>query len=172
MKEYDFTLKFSIPNASDMEQLVERLGSAGCDDALVGTGQTGRLALHFTREAESAIAALKSAIENVREAIPEAKLIEASPDLVGLSDIAELLGFSRQNMRKVMLRQQEVFPPPVHEGNPSIWHLVKVLRAFKERGLYDVDDRLIEVAHTNMTINIARELSDYDQAVAQRLRLA
>ena len=38
--------KLSIRKAqvseSDMDELVERLGEAGCDDALIGTGQSGR----------------------------------------------------------------------------------------------------------------------------------
>jgi hypothetical protein len=35
---------------SDMDALVERLAEEGCDDAWVGVGQLGRLALEFTRE--------------------------------------------------------------------------------------------------------------------------
>lgn len=31
--------------------LVERLGAAGCDDALVGIGRVGHLSLEFTRQA-------------------------------------------------------------------------------------------------------------------------
>lgn len=33
-----------------MDALVERLTEEGCDDAWVGVGQLGRLALEFTRE--------------------------------------------------------------------------------------------------------------------------
>lgn len=50
-------------------------------------------------------------------------MIEAGPDYVGLTEIAELLGISRQAMRKIMATNIEAFPLPVHEGNPSIWHL-------------------------------------------------
>ena len=53
--EYTFTLKYQLADDDrDAKALVERLGEAGCDDALVGIGQPGRLALEFTREAESA----------------------------------------------------------------------------------------------------------------------
>ena len=61
--EYTFTLKYPLAeHDSDPDVLVERLGEAGCDDALVGIGQPGRLALEFTREAESAQVAVRSAL--------------------------------------------------------------------------------------------------------------
>jgi hypothetical protein len=78
--EYDFVLKFKLAEGSaDVNDLVERLGEAGCDDALVGIGQPGRIALNFTREADSAQQAFISALEDVRRAIPDAELIEAKP---------------------------------------------------------------------------------------------
>ncbi|WP_340146689.1 hypothetical protein [Halomonas sp. PA16-9] len=37
--EYIFTLKYQLADSdSDLDALVERLGAAGCDDALVGVG--------------------------------------------------------------------------------------------------------------------------------------
>ncbi|MYE84879.1 MAG: hypothetical protein F4X31_01355 [Gammaproteobacteria bacterium] len=74
MKTYEFTLKFSFPDedhVDGMDELVERLGEVGCDDALVGTGKAGRLALDFCREAESAFEAVSSAIADVKTAIPD-----------------------------------------------------------------------------------------------------
>ena len=44
--EYTFTLKYQLTDDDrDLQALVEHLGEAGCDDALVGIGQPGRLAL-------------------------------------------------------------------------------------------------------------------------------
>src|SRR6476620_74878 len=95
--EYIFTLKYQLADDDrDQVAIVERLGAAGCDDALVGTGVAGRLALDFTREAASAEAALRSALEDVRRAIPGARLTEAGPDYVGLTDVADMLAMSRQ----------------------------------------------------------------------------
>jgi len=71
--EFEFTLKFAIPEALEPEKLEERLFEAGCGDAIPGLGQTGRLALNFTREASSAEAAMASALKDVRKAIPEAR---------------------------------------------------------------------------------------------------
>ncbi|MBP1202924.1 hypothetical protein JOD97_000938 [Duganella sp. 1411] len=82
--EYVFTLNYQLVDGDrDTEALVERLGQAGCEDALVGIGQPGRLALEFTRESDTADAALRSALADVREAIPSATLIELARDLVG-----------------------------------------------------------------------------------------
>jgi hypothetical protein len=86
--EYDFVLKFKLAEGSaDANDLVERLGEADCDDAVVGTGQPGRIALNFTREADSAQQAILSALEDVKRAIPDAELIEVSPDLAGLETL-------------------------------------------------------------------------------------
>jgi hypothetical protein len=47
--------------------------------------------------------AIFSVVQKVRTAIPVAELVEASPDFVGLTDVADLVGCSRQNIRKLML---------------------------------------------------------------------
>ena len=74
-----FTLNYELTSdESDMDTLVERLAEEGCDDALVGVGQPGRLALEFVREAASAHDAIEGAIEDVRRAVPNARLIEAA----------------------------------------------------------------------------------------------
>jgi len=117
MIEYTFTLKYRLSDDDrDANELVERLGEAGCTDALVGVGIAGRLALEFTREAESAQIAVRSALEDVKNAIPSAMLVEVSPDFVGLTEVAEIMGVSRQNMRKLMLANND-FPLPVHAIN-------------------------------------------------------
>lgn len=157
MNEYEFTLKFAIPEAFDREALEARLFEAGCDDALVGTGQQGRVALRFTRASASAGEAVESAIHDVQQALPQARMVEAEPDLVGVSDIAELFAFSRQNMRKLVLTNPESFPLPLHEGRSSLWHLAEVLDWFETRQARAVDPALREVARASMTVNAARE---------------
>jgi hypothetical protein len=93
----------------------------------------------------------------VRTAIPGALLIEASPDFVGLTDVAEIAGFTRQNMRKLMLGNISTFPVAVHEGKPALWHLATVLTWLVEQHERPVDTVLLEVAKTNMHLNIAKE---------------
>ncbi|GKS90944.1 DNA-binding protein [Acidovorax sp. SUPP2539] len=156
--EYTFTLKYQLADDDrDAEALVERLGEAGCDDALVGIGQPGRLALEFTREESSADAAVRSALADVRRAVPSAKLIEVAPDLVGLTDVADIVGVSRQNMRKLMLAHPSSFPTPVHEGSASIWHLADVLVWLQARGSYSLALDVLEVARVALQVNVAKE---------------
>lgn len=156
--EYTFTLKYQLAEDDrDPSDLVERLGEAGCDDALVGIGQPGRLALEFTREADSADEAVRSALADVRSAIPSARLIEVAPDLVGLTDVAEIVGVSRQNMRKLMLAHPGSFPAPVHEGSASLWHLADVLAWLQARGSYSLDKDVLEVARVALQVNVAKE---------------
>jgi hypothetical protein len=62
----------------------------------VGIGQHGRIALNFIRQSESALDAVSSAIFDIKKAIPSVKLIEATPDLVGLTDVDDILGLSRK----------------------------------------------------------------------------
>lgn len=169
--EYEFTLKFKLAAAeASAESLVEQLGEAGCDDALVGVGQPGRIELDFTREAKSASEALLSAIKDVRRAIPDAQLIEASPDYVGLTDVAEMLGVSRQNMRKLMASHLD-FPSPVHEGSSQIWHLEPVLQWMSGRvGSHRIERRLLEIAQVTMQVNLTKELKQLEPAQQERFR--
>jgi len=158
MKEYEFTLKFAIAAELDPETLEARLFEGGCDDALAGLGQKGRLALSFTREAPTAMEALRSAIRDVKQAIPQARLVEAEPDLVGVTDIADLFAFSRQNMRKLLQTHPDSFPLPVHEGRASLWHLADILDWFAQRRRQPVDPVLRETAQASLQVNVEREV--------------
>lgn len=171
MGQYDFTLKFALGQLdANPETCLERLAKEGCDDALVGLGRNGRIALNFTREASTAYDAVLSALSDVKRAIPDAKLIEAGPDLVGLTDIAALLGFSRQNMRMLMVRSGAEFPPPIHDGKPAIWHLFKVLLWLKKQRNHPVDESLLDVARVSMQCNLTKALADIDPNLSLRLR--
>ena len=79
--EYTFTLKYRLSAADqNVDDLIERLGAEGCDDVLVGVGQPGRVALEFTREADSAQAAIQSALVDVKRVMPKAQLLEDAPE--------------------------------------------------------------------------------------------
>ena len=158
MAEYEFTLKFHLPDASvDPEQYMGALAEAGCDDAVVGIGQPGRLALDFTRASSTAFDAIFSAVTAVKAAIPGAELVEASPDFVGLTDVAHLVGCTRQNIRKLMLVNAATFPAAVHDGSQAIWPLRPVLEWFCQTQKRTIDPRLIEVSEATMKVNVARQ---------------
>lgn len=168
--EYIFTLKYQLAEHDrDVNAMVERLGEAGCDDALVGIGQPGQLALEFTREANSAQEAVRSALADVKRAIPSARLIEAAPDFVGLTDVAEIVGVSRQNMRKLMLAHFDSFPAPVHEGSASIWHLAEVLAWLEVKGGYPLERSMLEVSKVALQVNLAKDARRLPTKTAREL---
>ena len=150
---------------------VEALYEAGCDDATIGIGRHGYIALDFDRDAASANAAVESALRDVRKAIPAAKLVEASPDYVGLTEAADIAGFTRQNMRKLMLKGAGSFPVAVHAGNPAVYHLHAVLKWFKDVRKMAVRKDLVDISAVTRQVNLAKELSQLPtQQVSKRLR--
>lgn len=159
MAEYEFTFKFALEDPrEDPEVYVERLAEAGCDDALVGIGKAGRIALEFVREAPTARDAVLGAFADARKALPGAKLIEVTPDLVGLTDIAGIIECTRQNVRKIVLVDAS-FPTAVHEGSAELFHLADVLSWAREnRGSGAFDGRILEVATVNREVNLANQL--------------
>lgn len=170
MHEFEFTLKYTLPDpVEDPAIYLEKLGE-NCNDALVGIGQSGRLALQFNREADSALDAVLSALSDVKEAVPGARMIEAGPDLVGLTDLARLLNCSRQNMRKLMLGNGE-FPAPVHDGKTALWHLQPVLQWLQSKQQKAVEPLLLEVSWVSMQVNLARQSAMLDKTVSERLNL-
>ena len=168
--EYIFTLKYQL--ASDdknRDEIVERLGEQGCDDALVGIGLPGRLALVFTREADTAEAAISSALVDVRRALPTAQLIEAGPDLVGLTDVAEMIGVSRQNMRKLMVTHPNSFPTPVHDGGTALWHLADLFDWLLSRDGYEISPAVVDVAKITLQVNVVKHQQRASRRIAARL---
>jgi hypothetical protein len=156
MGEYEFTLRFDISQvAADIDDCVESLGAGGCDDATIGVGIPGRLALMFARDAASAEDAVITALRDVETALPEAILFEAAPDFVGITEVADIMGKTRQNMRKLLLSCSAGTPLPIHEGSSSIWHLAPVLEWLRDEKQYAIDPALIDLARTNMQLNAA-----------------
>jgi predicted DNA-binding transcriptional regulator AlpA len=158
MCEYEFELLFKLNSNEDMNDIIDRLYEAGCDDALIGSGKSGVIGLSFTREAVSAAEAFESAIKDVKKAIPSASLMEAKPDYAGVSDIAETIGCSRQNILKIFASTEA--PMPVHSGNTSLWHLSEALKWLndgKRAERYNIPDWKIDVATIAKEINFTVE---------------
>lgn len=171
VSDYEFTLRFTLPSpAVDMDDVADALYEHGCDDALIGIGQVGRVGLDFTRSAASAREALMSAIADVLSAIPGAALVEASPDLVGVREVAALFGCSRQNIRKLILGSPSTAPAPAHEGSSSLWHLGTLLRWLAQEKRYKVDPGLLALADATMQVNLAIGALRADLDTEQELR--
>jgi hypothetical protein len=163
MKEYEFTLKFKLQDSDiDSDIYVEKLYESGCDDAVIGTGKKGYIGLSFIRESSSAYEAIASAIRNVKKAIPEAIMIEAAPDLVGVTDIANLLECTRQNMQKLIAKDNSNCPPVIYGGAQSIWHLADLLDWLIDNKKHSVSESLVEVAKVTMSLNITKQFAMLD----------
>lgn len=71
VKTQEFTLYFKLPgDNADPKAWVDALVEAGCEDATVGVGRTGFIALDFARAAKTRSEAISSAIVDVKRAIP------------------------------------------------------------------------------------------------------
>lgn len=156
--EYEFVLKYGLPDENaDSSQYLDALFETGCDDATIGVGKKGAIALEFVREAASADEAVLSAIRDVKKAIPDGELIEVSPDLVTPTEIASVIGCSRQNIQKIIANPKKRFPNPIHQSSAGgIWHLEPVLRWFMEDGI-SINKNLLEIAEISMTANLIHQ---------------
>ena len=156
MARYEFSLTFALPDeGADGEQYLDALFEAGCDDAVVGIGERGMIGLDFGREADSADAALNSAIDDVLAAIPCASLLEVAPDMVGVSEIAELVGCARQNIQKYVA--SGAFPKPCHVGRTAVWHFLDVATWFarkKQLRTVKLSREMMEVSRLAYRINL------------------
>jgi len=164
--EYEFVLRFQLPDVeAQPDDYLDALYEAGCDDALVGIGLPGYIGLDFCREAESASEAISSAIENTLAAIPDALLVEVTPDLLNLSEMADLISaqvqpVTRQAMRKYAFGQvakmKTRFPPAAVASRSPLWHLDDVVNWLVENGKAEPDNAfsLIQTARTARVLNV------------------
>jgi hypothetical protein len=176
MTEYNFVLHFALPNREeDPEAYLDALYESGCDDALVGTGLPGYIALDFTRESESAYQALTSAVADVKAAIPGAKLTEVGPDLLNTSEIAEIvsqkaISITRQSVRKYAMGEvakvKTRFPAAAVSGSSPVWHLADVLTWMLENDKLKPEQagNLLEAATTIKKLNFAFHAAKLDLA--------
>lgn len=75
--EFAFTLRYRLGTQHhDDDDLLAQLADGGCEDALVSFNRAGNLVLDFRRPADSAAAALSSAIADVQRALPASELID------------------------------------------------------------------------------------------------
>jgi hypothetical protein len=165
---WEFVLRFQLPeDGRDPAMWLDRLFEAGCDDATVGTGKHGAIALDFSREAPSADEAIRSAIENVQIAIPGAQLIEIQPDLVNLADVADIVGCSRQNIRKYAAGEikavKAAFPEPIHAG---LWRLTEVLIWFGKNTEIVPPVQVLDLSRVASSRNIEAQRARLSRVVA------
>jgi predicted DNA-binding transcriptional regulator AlpA len=162
--EYEFILKFALPSPDDdPSNFLDSLYEAGCgDDAVIGVGKRGTIALDFSRHGASAEEAVLSAVQDVTKAIPGAVLTEVTPDLVTLAGVADVIGCSRQNIRKYAAGEikalEATFPRPVVSGAVTLWSLYEVTNWFKRNTDLHPPRSVIEVSKIARRINVDIQL--------------
>ena len=160
MPLFNFTLTLSGVT-SDTKGLEDALYNAGCDDALLCFYGTA-VYLEFDREAETLNQAVLSAIRDIESAGISARVESVDSTLVGLSDIAELTGLTRQAIAllKEGARGSRQFPGPVQrvKGNSPLWHWRTVVDWLASEGRVPADSPLIANAHVLDSLNLALQL--------------
>lgn len=164
IKVYEFTLHFRLPaDGFAPDRWLDALFEAGCDDAVVGVGRKGHIALQFAREASRPALALSRALRDVRKAIPGAVFLSAEPDLLNLTEVARVFGMTRQNVRKYAAyearRVAAPFPSPVVLGAESKWRLAEIADWARTQSVGRFPLEIGEVAHETAKLNIKTQLA-------------
>lgn len=162
---------------SETTGIEDALYSAGCNDALICFyGKS--VYLEFDREAPTLDLAIKSAITDIEGAPVGAKVESVDSALVGLSDIAQLTGLTRQAIAllKDGARGDGDFPCPVQrlKGASPLWDWASVAKWLQENNRLNQYPALYEQAKTlckwNLVLrNCANENSNELQKLMQWL---
>lgn len=166
MNSYVFGLLYEVTSAESMENFAESIFSQVGDDAMPGVADEGLIFVEFDRRCVSAMDAVNSAVSEIQNAIEDATFVNASHDYVGITDIANYLGKSRQYIRRLWEdHKSKGFPRPVHaQGKTPVWHLAQVLDYLVESEVLVRDKIKIlhETAIATMQKNVERQIDDLD----------
>lgn len=139
IETYTFTIVFSVPGAATLEPFLHRLADVGCNDAaFTDPGQDGTCSTEFDREERSFSRAVVTAIEDLRSAIPEVKVLRVEPDdLVTVSAIAARTGRTDESIRLLEQgrRGPGGFPAPLGHINEKtrVWRWADVADWFANK---------------------------------------
>jgi hypothetical protein len=157
MNTYQFELVFRIGEGKNPMDYQDALFEAGCDDATMGVGRIGYLGAMFDREANNAIDAIESAINDIRKAIPESLVEKVEPFMMNTIDIGIRYGLSKASVSKYVLGKdnkrgnKEPFPEQIH----SAWYAVDVSKWFKKNTTVKIDNSEIEMVGVVHLLNLA-----------------
>jgi hypothetical protein len=80
IREFQFDVMIKLPQGCpDIEDVVDWLYEAGCDDAVVGCGNPGMLGLSFIREGTEREAVIAEAVRDALAGLPEGAAVEVEP---------------------------------------------------------------------------------------------
>lgn len=129
---YNFTLFFEGP---DIEDHLDALFEAGCDDALFGL-RSGQQFAEFDRDAPSFGDAILQALRTLEATVPDLSVTRVEPDdLITQSRIAERTGRSREGIRLLVggERGPGGFPEPAGsiDSKTRVWRWSEVAEWFE-----------------------------------------
>ncbi|MGL5697868.1 MAG: DNA-binding protein [Kluyvera sp.] len=161
MPLFNFTLTLSGVTRHT-PQLEESLYAAHCDDALICFYGTA-VYLDFDRDGVTLEQAILSAIQDIESAPSlNARVESVDSTLVGLSDIAELSGVSRQaiSLLKDGARGAGQFPGPIQrvKGSSPLWRWKTIVDWLVAEGRIDRQSPLVAHAQTLDSLNLALQL--------------
>ncbi|MEU5364860.1 hypothetical protein ABZ354_15455 [Streptomyces sp. NPDC005925] len=136
--DYDFT--FVVAGVSVDDQAAVDALRDRCDAMLARAG--GLDLLSITGSGESGVHAAFRAVSTARAAVPQLKVLRLDRDLVGVNEIAERTGRSRQNVSQWIAGERKVqgspFPAPEGTvGRSRAWLWSEVNRWLAAHGLDD-----------------------------------
>jgi hypothetical protein len=135
--EYEFLLVVDGVSVDD-DRVVADI--TGIFDGLLSWNR-GLHRLAVSSEGADAMEALQRFLRKVTAAIPALRILRLDPDLVGISDIAERTGHSRQNVQQWVTGERNAgrpFPPPEGTaGRSLVWRWADVNGWLKPLGLDD-----------------------------------
>ncbi len=172
MALFNFTLTLS-GITSQTKGIEDALFSAGCDDALVCFyGKS--VYLEFDREASTLDVAVGSAINDIESSGLNIRVESVDSALVGLSDIADLTGLTRQAvaLMKDGARGNGNFPCPLQrlKGNSPLWDWASVARWLRENNRLSEQPELHENAQALCKWNLVlRNCANNDVNEIQQL---
>jgi hypothetical protein len=77
IREFQFDVMIRLPQGCpDIEDVVDWLYEAGCDDAVVGCGNPGMLGLAFVRVGSDREAVIADAVQDALAGLPEGAAVE------------------------------------------------------------------------------------------------
>lgn len=136
MAKYDVELILEFDGDDLTDGVVDALYEAGADDALLGRSN-GVFFADFTREADTLLEAVISAIETIENAGVGARAVRVEPDdLVSIADIARRAGRTNEGIRLLIRgdRGPGGFPAPttrIGSGRSRIWRWAEVEEWFR-----------------------------------------
>jgi hypothetical protein len=135
---HTFQVVFTLPDPDSLEPHLAALHAAGCDDvAFMGPASDGSFTADCDREAPTFAAAVVSALDAIRSALPDAQLLRVLPDdLVTVAAIAARTGRTDESVRLLCQgrRGPGGFPPAAGWINEKtqVWRWTDVARWFSD----------------------------------------